>query len=119
MQSKVWRKGTRQKDSTTRSVKRRSQKDTGEIMSKTQHYTQCKLARYPLKGGVESTRLVISEMSWIPSEFAKKNKVLRIKQPDGTWQDGWVVSEIYTTRTADDIESCERDYMKQRAFSDV
>jgi hypothetical protein len=31
----------------------------------------------------------------IPLEFAKKGMVLKIKQDDGSWADGWEVTEVY------------------------
>lgn len=36
----------------------------------------------------------VVQVSWIPSEFAKIGEVLKTKQPDGSWDDGWVVKTV-------------------------
>lgn len=40
--------------------------------------------------------------SWIPERFAVVGKVLKLKNSDGEWDDGWVVTLASKTRIADE-----------------
>jgi len=53
-------------------------------------YRQCKLQR----GCVNCT-------CWVPSQFAVKGKVLKIKN-EGKWEDGWTVEEAYKGEISDE-----------------
>ena len=75
-------------------------------------YTQCVLKR-PSDGGF------LVDNAWIPSEFAKLGKVLKIKQDDNIWQDGWKVTSVGTTRNIEWLQTHERDYLHQREASDI
>lgn len=33
-------------------------------------------------------------VSYIPSKFARYKRVVRLKQPNGTWDCGWVVEHV-------------------------
>jgi hypothetical protein len=57
-------------------------------------------------------------LSWIPEARAVKGAVLRLKN-DGQWDDGWVVDEVYGTRTEAYVRAHERDHLKTRRYSDV
>ncbi len=75
----------------------------GEVM-----YQQCKLRR----SGV----LMIS---WIPEQYAKKDKILKIKSGDG-WQNGWKVAEVFEKKnTESTVMSLSRSYLHQREVSDI
>jgi hypothetical protein len=54
-------------------------------------YKQCRLVKTD-----EKTQSTFTERAWIPQQFAKLMKVLKIKQTDGTWDDGWVVDHVGT-----------------------
>ncbi len=56
-------------------------------MSKKTYYRQCRLQ----KGNTH-------QMSWIPEEFAVKGKIIKLRDEDGVWDDGWKVNEAYSTR---------------------
>jgi hypothetical protein len=47
-------------------------------------YQQCRLRR-----------LNTEQVSFLPQQFAVVGRVLRLKQDDGTWQDGWVVANVH------------------------
>lgn len=64
------------------------------------YYTQCKLQ---LDCGC-------FEVAWIPSKFAILGKILKIKEDDKTWSNGWVVKEVYSTKTEEEVVSRERDF---------
>lgn len=76
-------------------------------MSKDISYTQVRL--YKDRG---------SYIIWIPSKFAKKGKYLNIHK-NNTWDNGWLIEETYNTKSFSQISEKERDYLKQREYSDV
>ncbi len=65
-------------------------------MSKTTYYRQCHMAKPTKTGKWEQT-------SWIPEKFAVVGKVLKLKDMDGNWDNGWVVETASQTRLADDM----------------
>lgn len=74
-----------------------------------QNYTQCKLKK-------ENTY----QTSWIPSEFAKVGKILKLKDEDtGVWTDGWVVEAAYNTRSWQEVNKASQQYKHQRKASDI
>ena len=77
-------------------------------------YKQCKLARKTEQGKVETT-------SWLPLQFAKKSKVLKLQDRDSKeWTDGWVVKKVYAIRLKEEeVLKREDDYRTQRETSDV
>lgn len=54
-------------------------------MSKTTKYKQCMLRN----GFTE-------QVSWIPSLFAKTGSVVRLRDKNGDWEDGWEVISVGT-----------------------
>lgn len=52
-------------------------------MGKTK-YKQCKLVKKTHQGQLET-------VSWIPDKFANIGGVIKLKNDDGEWDDGWVV----------------------------
>jgi hypothetical protein len=52
-------------------------------------------------------------ITWIPAEYAKYNKVIKLKQPDGTWEDGWKVIEI---GSAQDQTILEKQHQEQKLW---
>lgn len=59
-------------------------------MKKKVYYRQCNLQ----KGNMHQT-------SWIPEQYAVTNKVLKLRDPDGVWEDGWVVKRVSSNRVED------------------
>lgn len=64
------------------------------------NYTQCYLTKYDM-----------FDIAWIPSDFAVEGKIIKLKENDGSWNDGWTVSKTYGTKTEKDIKDHERDYL--------
>lgn len=83
------------------------------MSTKAQTYTQCRLE----KPWQDIGSLV--DIVWIPTKYAKLNKILKIKQEDASWDDGWTVTAVYSTKKASEVESNERDYLRQRQASDI
>lgn len=77
-----------------------------------QLYVQCLLTKNVNVGNLKT-------ISWIPSQFAEKYRVLKLQSDDGSWSDGWLVQEIYGTNSAEFILTHERDFAKQRKASDI
>jgi len=82
-------------------------------MSKDVNYTQCKLKKKTQDGETH-------QMSWIPSEFAKVGKVLKLRD-EGTdnWDNGWVVEAAYSTRTWEEVNRASQLHKHQRKASDI
>lgn len=59
------------------------------------------------------------ETAFIPTKFAKLGKLLRLKQDDGKWDNGWKVTSVGLTLSAAVVESNERDYTRTREASDI
>jgi hypothetical protein len=72
-------------------------------------FRQCELQK---RGG--DTQVV-----WIPVTFAHVGKVVKVKMEDGTWSDGWKVTQTYSTRTRTEALAAESDHKKQRKASDI
>lgn len=71
-------------------------------------YRQCELRR--VSGHLE--------VAWIPEEFARKGKYLRIKRGE-KWENGWEVVAVYDRASAEQVEKNERLYLVQREASDI
>ncbi len=64
-------------------------------MSKTTFYRQCHLEKPTSEGTSHQT-------SWIPEKFAVQDKILKLKDADGNWDNGWIVKTVGTSRREDD-----------------
>ena len=59
-------------------------------MSKNVKYVQCELRRNVGDGSAETT-------SYIPQKFAKVGHILKLKDDNDDWVDGWVVQQVGTS----------------------
>ncbi len=64
-------------------------------MSRNVKYVQCAMRRNIASGSVSTT-------SYIPQEFAKVGRVLRLKDENVGWVDGWVVECVGDVIVEDD-----------------
>ena len=76
------------------------------------HYRQCVLRRH-ITGGVQE------KVGYVPDRFAVVGDVLKLRDADGRWADGWAVAWAGPPEDAGHIEANERDHLRQRAASDV
>lgn len=74
-------------------------------------HTQCVLQRKTDNGN-------LTQMSWIPAQFAQEGRVVRLKE-NGAWTDGWVVIKTYSTRPSDEVADYERDFKNMRKMTDI
>lgn len=58
-------------------------------MAKNTNYRQCRLSKKTQNGEMIQT-------SWIPDQFAKLGKVIKIRQSD-VWSNGWIVKQVSET----------------------
>lgn len=77
-------------------------------MTKEQTYTQCKYAQETATGKK-------FDVAWIPSNFAKVGKKIRIDDKDGVW----TIESVGSTKSAKTAMEDSRDYLKQREASDI
>lgn len=92
-------------------------------------YTQCKLVctkivddSYQLEfGGMHRgvKHIEVEQVSWIPSQFAKIGDILKIKDKNGDWQDGWIVKAVYSEKNYPELVVAERDCYRTRKHSDI
>jgi hypothetical protein len=72
-------------------------------MAKTIFYRQCSLKK-------ESS----STISWIPEQFAVLGKVLKLKDDQGVWENGWVVEAVYGRREESQLPDSHRETKQHR-----
>lgn len=71
-------------------------------------YRQCELRK---KNSIQIT--------WIPEEFAKKGKYIKLLQDNNTWDDGWQVTEVGVREEDKIVAERSQDYKHQRKASDI
>lgn len=61
------------------------------------------------------------DILWLPEVYAVKGKFLKLKEKDGTWDDGWQVIDVFQSikKNVKQIEVLESSYKHQRKMSDV
>ena len=57
--------------------------------------------------------------TWLPIQFAKVGKILKLKESNGEWSDGWVVDEVGAVQEYEDCIEHAEDYKHQRKASDI
>lgn len=67
-------------------------------MSKQTVYCQCRLVK-----SIPTGELV--QMSYIPERFARLGKVLRLRDDERTWSDGWRVQLVGNAIVEDDLDA--------------
>lgn len=64
-------------------------------MSRKTFYRQCRLVRKTPTG-------TMTQVSWMPEPYCVKDKVLKLKLDDGSWENGWVVQGAGENRLPQD-----------------
>jgi len=77
-------------------------------------YKQCKLIKTSKYG-------IINVISWIPEKFAKQDKLLKIKDDYGKWENGWRVKKVFQgiILDEDEIKKRELEYRHHRKITDI
>ncbi|MCK9458492.1 MAG: hypothetical protein M0R80_02465 [Proteobacteria bacterium] len=76
-------------------------------------YNQCSLEK---KIDETSSR---HQIAWIPSKFAIKGMILKIRDGAGDWEDGWLVTGVGTSCEDSDLVEHHRVHRDHRKASDV
>jgi hypothetical protein len=58
------------------------------------------------------------EVSYIPKRLAVIGEILKVKQPDGSWEEGWVVKSVGIEVDESFIDVMRSCLMHQREVSD-
>ena len=82
------------------------------------NHVQCRLVKWDDEKDIHKEGYTVYNC-WIPEKHAVPLKVLRIKQDDGTWEDGWTVMQVYTTLPTAVVEERGQDYKNTRKASDI
>jgi hypothetical protein len=82
------------------------------------NHVQCRLLRWEDPNDPNNDRRK-EYICWIPEKHAVELKTLRIKQEDDSWQDGWIVMNVYTKIPTAVVEERSQDYKNTRKASDI
>jgi hypothetical protein len=53
------------------------------------YYNQCTLEKDIIPG-----RMLVRQVSWIPTKYASLGRVVKLKNDHGEWEDGWKVVSV-------------------------
>jgi len=87
-------------------------------MARHEFYRQCKLERPFVQGRREEGTFVEHRkdgsfevlVSWISDKIAQIGNVVRLKDEEGNWSEGWRVVEAWERRKGERVEAAVRDY---------
>ena len=74
--------------------------------------------QYDMRKEIRKGHNVVT-ISWIPETFAKKNKILRLKNEDGKWINGWIVEKVGGIIKNEEVKVIENVHRHQRDVNDV
>jgi len=57
--------------------------------------------------------------SWVPEQYAVKDKWLMLKQMDGNWEDRWQVREVFSRESFKSLQILSNTYRYTRQVSDI
>lgn len=79
---------------------------------KVTHYRQCRMER-PIEKGVQVL------VSYLPDQFAKTGEVVKLKNAEDVWVDGWKILSVGELIPASIAEAGSRLHKKHRESTDV
>lgn len=88
------------------------------MANKTKFYQQCHLTRFEDSFG----KIKIDKVVFLPKEFIdslEPGEIFKIKQDDGTCENGWRIINAFHPFPAVLVERNERAYIGQRGASDI
>lgn len=65
-------------------------------------YIQCSLRREVISPSDTVPPSTELQTTYLPSEFAHVGKGVKLKDSQGDWEDGWVVTEVYKSSITDE-----------------
>jgi len=69
-------------------------------MKRNELYRQCRLVKKVRGGEAVQT-------SYLPAEFAKEGRIVKVREDDGGWDDGWVIRSLGGSLTEDQLADLE------------
>lgn len=76
------------------------------------HYRQCILRK-------KSGETFLEQTSYIPEPYCKKGMILKLKDDEGTWDDGWEVISAGERTPARIVDMYSQSYKRSRRGSDI
>ena len=74
-------------------------------MKRNELYRQCRLVKKVRGGEAVQT-------SYIPDEFAREGRFVKLREDDGGWDDGWVIRLVGGSLTEDQLGELERAHRR-------
>jgi hypothetical protein len=76
---------------------------------------QCELHRN------EESGATVVLVTWLPERFAVINKILKLKEDDGSWTNGWCVMSVANSSKMKSsiLNDRSQDYKRTRKASDI
>jgi hypothetical protein len=79
-------------------------------MKRNELYRQCRLVK-KIRGGEAI------QTSYIPTEFAREGRIVKLREVDGGWGDGWVIRVVGGSLTEDQLGELERAHRQFERFT--
>ena len=74
-------------------------------MRRNELYRQCRLVK-KIRGGETI------QTSYLPAEFARVGRIVKVRDTDGAWDDGWVIRVVGGSLTEDQLTALERAHRR-------
>jgi hypothetical protein len=74
-------------------------------MKRNELYRQCRLVKKVRDGEAIQT-------SYLPAEFAREGRIVKLREEDGGWDDGWVIRVVGGSLTEDQLAALERAHRR-------
>ena len=74
-------------------------------MKRNELYRQCRLVK-KVRGGEAI------QTSYIPDEFAREGRIVKLREDDGGWDDGWVIRSVGGSLTEEQLGELERAHRR-------
>jgi hypothetical protein len=74
-------------------------------MKRNELYRQCRLVK-KIRGGEAI------QASYLPAEFAREGRIVKFREEDGGWDDGWVIRVVGGSLTEDQLAALERAHRR-------
>jgi len=68
---------------------------------------------------VKMSKGTLTQVSWIPADYATKGRLLKLRERGGEWDNGWIVEDVYATLNTDTVMKRSQDYKNTREASDI
>lgn len=60
------------------------------------YYNQCTLEKEVVAQTQQTdpSRLTLKQVSWIPTKYASLGRIVKLKNDQGEWEDGWTITSV-------------------------